>query len=471
MNFEELKIIPPLLKALDRGNFTTPTEIQTEVIPYANKWKDILGCAQTWSGKTLAFTLPVLEKLYNLRLEKGLVEWKQKRKIQALLIAPTRELVIQIWETFKPYSTNVNLKHTCIYGGVNQFHQVKAIEKWIDILIATPGRLEDLVSQWIVKLSYVEILVLDEADRMLNLGFMVDVKKVLKRVPKERQTLFFSATMPKAIRDLASSLLHCPEEVTVKAKVSATEFIEQQVYNIKSTHKRALLQNIVKKSEYKSILVFVKNKDEAEYILEYIESAWIKWATIHKSKSQTARQSALSWLKDGSIKVLIATDIASRGLDINDLSCVINWNIPQDPEDYVHRIGRTARAGKKWIAISFCTEVDNGKWKTIEKLIWKTVTLISDEEYKNETLASLQPKWKKQAEEKIVRNKNEYSAYGVKKSFEKRATTNSKTSKSTPKKWGKKKSYGETKKPTNHKSPLRVTKSKNAKKKSAFKRR
>ncbi|MCP4523514.1 MAG: DEAD/DEAH box helicase [Candidatus Gracilibacteria bacterium] len=386
MNFKELEVIPPLLKALDRLEFTTPTKIQEEVIPYAVKGKDILGSAQTGSGKTLAFALPILQNLYNKRLEKGLVEGKIKRKIQALVIAPTRELAIQIGDTFKPYCTNVNLKHTVIYGGVNQFHQVKAIEKGVDILIATPGRLEDLISQGIIKLSYVEILTLDEADRMLDLGFLGDIKKVIKRIPHGKQTLFFSATMSPEINELASSLLHCPETVKVDKVASTTETIDQQVFHVKSSHKRALLQNIVKNKKYDSIIVFVKTKDDTEYVLEYILAAGIKADNIHRNRSQSARQRVLKSLKDGEIKVLVATDIASRGLDINDLSCVINWNIPSDSETYVHRIGRTARAGKKGISLSMCTEKDEENFTAIEKLIGKKISVNKDDSYKDEVI-------------------------------------------------------------------------------------
>lgn len=390
MNFEELNVITPLLKAIVKEGFTSPTEIQKKVIPLAIKWKDILGSAQTGSGKTLAFALPILQNLYNKRLEKGLVEWKIKRKIQALIIAPTRELAIQIWETFAPYSTNVNMKYTVIYGWVNQFHQVKAIEKWIDVLIATPGRLEDLISQWIIKLSYVEILTLDEADRMLDLWFLADIKKIIKRIPKQRQTLFFSATMPNSIKELASSILHCPEEITVDKVAKPTGTIKQQVYHIKTSHRRQLLQQIVKNKKFDSILVFVKTRDDTEYVLEYISSAGIKCDSIHKDKSQNARQRALKALKDGNIKVLVATDIASRGLDINDLSCVINFNIPSDPETYVHRIWRTARAWKKWVAISFCIDHDKDNLSNIESLIWQKIEVIDDKSYLEEII----PKWK-----------------------------------------------------------------------------
>ena len=387
MNFEELNVIPALLKALVRHDFITPTEIQEKVIPLAIKWKDILWCAQTGSGKTLAFALPILNNLYNKRLEKWLVEWKIKRKIQALIIAPTRELAIQIWEDFKPFCTNVNLKSTVIFGWVNDFHQKKAIEKWVDILIATPGRLEDLISQWVIKLSYVEILALDEADRMLNMGFLPDIKKVMKRIPKERQTFFFSATMPKEIRALASTLLHCAEEITVHKVASTTMNINQQVFQVKASHRRHLLQYLVKKSEFDSILVFVRTKDDSEFILDYIKSAWIKADNIHRNRSQNARQRSLKSLKDGEIKVLVATDIASRWLDINDLSCVINYNIPSEPDDYIHRIWRTARAGKKWVAITFCIDKEKEYLEKVEKLMWKKIEVNNDERYRDEIIS------------------------------------------------------------------------------------
>jgi len=390
MKFEELGVIPPLLKALDKLEFHTATEIQEKVIPLAIKWKDILWCAQTGSWKTLSFALPILNNLYNKRLEKWIVEWKIKRKIQALIIAPTRELAIQIWEDIKPFCTNVNLKTTTIFGWVNDFHQKKAIEKWIDILIATPGRLEDLISQWVVKLSYVEILTLDEADRMLNMWFLPDIKKIIKRIPKQRQTFFFSATMPKEIRELANTLLHCPEEITVHKVASTTENIKQQVFHVKASHRRQLLQYLVKNKDFKSILIFVRTKDDTEYVLDYVKVAWIKADNIHRNRSQNARQRSLKALKDWEIKVLVATDIASRWLDVEDLSCVINYNIPSEPDDYVHRIWRTARAGKKGVAISFCIDKEKEYLEKVEKLIWKKIEINTDEEYKNEII----PKWK-----------------------------------------------------------------------------
>lgn len=384
MNFTELNIITPLLKALIKEWFSTPTEIQEKVIPLAIKKKDILGCAQTGSGKTLAFSLPILHNLYNKRLEDWLVEWKIKRKIEALILAPTRELAIQIWETFAPYSTNTNMKHTVIYGWVNQFHQVKALEKWVDILIATPWRLEDLISQWIIKLSYVKILVLDEADRMLDMWSLVDIKKIIKRLPEGRQTLFFSATMPEAIRELAWSILVNPEHISVHTVSSTTDTIKQKVYIVTRNYKRQLLQQIIKRKDLDSILVFVNTKDETERVLEFVKSAWISCDFINRNKTQNSRQIALKWLKDWKIKVLVATDIASRWLDVNNLSCVINYDIPWDAETYVHRIWRTGRAWKDGLAISFCTSYDKDKFKSIEKLIWQTIEIVQDESYKNE---------------------------------------------------------------------------------------
>jgi len=418
MNFSELNIIPPLEKALDRIGFSKATEIQEKVIPLAFKWKDILGCAQTGSGKTLAFSLPILQNLYNKRLERWLVEWKIKRKIQALIIAPTRELAIQIWEDIKPYCTNVNLKHTVIFGWVNDFHQKKAIEKWIDILIATPWRLEDLISQWVVKLSYVEILTLDEADRMLNMWFLPDIKKIIKRIPKTRQTFFFSATMPKEIRELAGTLLYCPEEITVHKVALTRTNINQQVFHVKASHRRHLLQYLVKKSEFASILVFVRTKDDTEYVLEYIKAAWIKADNIHRNRSQNARQRSLKALKDWEIKVLVATDIASRWLDIDDLACVINYNIPSEPDDYVHRIWRTARAWKKWVAISFCIDKEKEYLEKVEKLIWKKVEINEDNKYMSEIIPKTKILWYTNFEEnwkEKYKSKSKKSRYYGKK--------------------------------------------------------
>jgi len=448
MKFEELWIIPPLLKTIVREGFTTPTEIQEKVIPLANKGKDILWCAQTGSGKTLAFVLPILQELYNARVAKNLPDGPIKRKIEALIIAPTRELAVQIWEACKIYCSDTNMKHTVIYGGVNDFHQIKAIEKWIDILVATPGRLEDLISQWVIKLSYVKILTLDEADRMLDLWFLWDVNKVLKRVPKERQTFFFSATMPKQIQTLADSLLQSPEKITIKSKKPTLEAITQQVYHVKSSHRRHLLQMLVKRKDFKSIVVFVKKKDDVGYVTEYVKASGIKVDCIHKDRTQNGRQKALNALKNGDIKVLVATDIASRGLDINDLSCVINYNIPTEAETYVHRIWRTARAGKKWTAITFCINHEEDELAAIEKLIKQKLDVIEDKKYLDEVISKSRILWYKNFEEngkekykdisrKWIKSKKMYGKAG-RMEVKKRSSTQSKTTHSKANKRNKK---------------------------------
>lgn len=386
MKFENLWLIWPLLKTIAREGFTTPTEIQEKVIPLAVKGKDILGSAQTGSGKTLAFVLPILQLLYTDRLERDLPDGKIKRKIEALIIAPTRELAVQIGEACKPYCSDTNLKHTVICGGVNDFHQIKAIEKWVDILVATPGRLEDLISQWVIKLSYVKILTLDEADRMLHLWFLWDVHKVLKRIPAQRQTFFFSATMPKEIQALANSLLNNPEKIAIQSEKPTLQEITQQVYHVKPSHRRQLLQMLVKRKSFPSTIVFVKKKDDVSYIRDYVKSAGVSVDCIHKDRTQNGRQNALNALKNGDIKVLVATDIASRGLDIHDLSCVINYNIPNEAETYVHRIGRTARAGKKGTAITFLIDHEEAELAAIEKLIDQKLEVITEKDYLTEKI-------------------------------------------------------------------------------------
>ena len=387
MKFEDLGLITPLLKTLAREGFSTPTEIQEKVIPLAISGKDILGSAQTGSGKTLAFTLPILQRLYTQRLAKNLPDGQIKRKILALIVAPTRELAVQIGEACKPYCSDTNMKHSVIFGGVNDFHQIKAIEKGVDIVIATPGRLEDLISQGVIKLSYIEILVLDEADRMLDLGFMADVKKILKRVPTERQTLLFSATMPKEIQELANSILKNPENIRIKSETPTVEKIDQYVYHIKSSHKRQLLQRLVKDKKYPSMIVFVKTRDDVEYVEAYVKAAQVKVDSIHKDKSQNARQRALNSLKNGDIKVLVATDIASRGIDIHGLSCVVNYHMPTEAETYVHRIGRTARAGKTGVAITLCIDHEEEMLASIEKLIGQKIQVVEDTSYKEEVIS------------------------------------------------------------------------------------
>lgn len=386
MNFTELNLASPIEKYLTKNDFITATEIQEKVIPLAIEWKDILWTAQTGSWKTLAFCLPILNKMYNNRIEAGTVEWKQKRIIKTLIIAPTRELAIQIWDTLSPLCTNTNFKHTVINGWMNQFHQVKALEKWVDILIATPGRLLDLISQWHINISHVETFVIDEADKMLEMWFMVDVKKIIKWVKNRNQTLLFSATMPREIRDLAGSILDNPCHIKVNTEKLTTENIEQQLYKINQWSKRQLLQHIVKNPELDSIIVFANTKDQSEVILEYIEALNIKCDIIHRNRTQNWRQNALTSLKKWFIKVLVATDIASRGLDVSNLSCVVNFDIPGEAETYVHRIWRTWRAWKKWLAISFYTAQDKEKLDNIEKLLWEKIKVITDDSYKKEII-------------------------------------------------------------------------------------
>lgn len=453
MNFNELNIIQPILKALEKEWFKTPTEIQEKVIPLALDNRDILWCAKTWSWKTFAFAIPTLQLLYNKRLEKWLVEWKVKRNIKALILAPTRELAIQIWEAFAPYCTNTNFKHTVIFGWVNQFHQVKAIEKWVDILIATPWRLEDLISQWIVKLSYVEILTIDEADRMMELWSLQDLKKILKRIPEQRQTFLFSATIPTDIRTLANSILKNPENITVKSLSAPIPAIKQKVYFLSKNFKRQLLQQICKRKDLDSILVFANTIIESERVYEFMKMAWIKCDYINKNKTQNQRQKALQWLKDWEIKVLVATDIASRWLDISDLSCVVNYELPWDWESYVHRIWRTGRAWKEWLAISFCSELEKDKFEKIKSLVWTKIEVVADESYKEEIV----PKWRSEKINRInektkpkTRKKTDYSKINTSEKKEKKDTSK------IPKTFSKPKSDGPRSK--NVKLPFRKNK-------------
>ncbi len=392
MTFEKLWLIPPLTKALEKQSFKTPTPVQEAVIPPAIHGHDILASAQTGSGKTLAFTLPLLQRLYVAREARNLPDGPIKRKIEALIIAPTRELAGQIWDSIKDFCTNTNMKSTVIFGGVNDFHQIKAIEKWVDILIATPGRLEDLISQWKVKLSYVEILVLDEADRMLDLGFLSDIKKILKRVPEKKQTLFFSATLPKTTRELAGELLHNPKRIHIEAQAPTVEKVEQKVFMAKASHRQKIVQQLVKRKDLSSIIIFVRSRDDIDYVEKFVKLAGIKCESISKDKSQNARKNALAALKSWDIKVLIATDIASRGLDVAELSCVVNYNIPSEPETYVHRIGRTARAWKSWLALSICIEQEKPFLEAIEKHIGQSIEIIKDDSFHDQVIKYSKPK-------------------------------------------------------------------------------
>src|SRR5471030_2386650 len=375
MKFEELNIIEPILKALKDENYKEASKIQEEAIPSILLGKDLLGCAQTGTGKTAAFAIPTLQLLHNSN------KIAKKKKIQSLILTPTRELAIQIYDNFQSYGKNLNLKSAVIFGGVSQKPQEEVIRRGVDILIATPGRLNDLVNQKIIDLSAIEIFILDEADRMLDMGFINDVKKIIKYIPKKRQTLFFSATMPTEIKRLVSTLLVDPVVVEVTPVSSTVDKIKQSLYYVDKVNKKKLLISLLQTNEIKSALVFTRTKSDANRLVTYLEDAKIGAKAIHGNKSQNARQQALQSFKDKEIQVLIATDIAARGIDIDELSHVINYGLPNIPETYVHRIGRTGRAGQCGIAISF-SDVDEIPYvKDIEKLIKKKIDVIEGHKF------------------------------------------------------------------------------------------
>lgn len=360
MKFSDLNIIQPILNAIDSAGYESPTEIQRQSIPLVLEGDDMIGCAQTGTGKTASFAIPILQLLHG--------KPKQNKAIRTLIITPTRELAVQIDDNFKLYSKNLKLKSLAIFGGVSQNKQVGSIKNGVDILIATPGRLLDLMSQGIIKLNQIEILVLDEADRMLDMGFVNDIKKILKKVPEERQTLFFSATMPKSIRKFANTILNHPKEINVTPVSSTAETIQQSVYFAEKAEKELLLVKLLKENAERT-LVFTRTKHGANRLVKKLEKSKILSAAIHGNKTQNARQRALNDFKDNKIQVLIATDIAARGIDIDMLSNVINYELPNVPETYVHRIGRTGRAGKEGVARSFCSIEEKKDLRNIEKLI------------------------------------------------------------------------------------------------------
>lgn len=364
MSFENLKLIEPILRALKTEGYTTPTPIQEQSIPIILQQRDLLGCAQTGTGKTAAFAIPILQLLYQDRLQH-----KEQKTIKALILTPTRELAIQIDESFAAYGKHTGLKHLVIFGGVSQNPQTEALRRGVDILVATPGRLLDLMQQRYVHLDHIRMLVLDEADRMLDMGFVNDVKKVIAKVPQKRQTLFFSATMPKEIQQLADTILTRPERVEVTPVSSTAETIQQELFYVEKNDKRALLAHILKDKDIKTALVFTRTKHGADKVVKDLVRAGITAEAIHGNKSQNARQRALNNFKNRTTRVLIATDIAARGIDIDDLTHVINYELPNIPETYVHRIGRTGRAGASGIALSFCDAEELPFLKDIHKLI------------------------------------------------------------------------------------------------------
>jgi ATP-dependent RNA helicase RhlE len=373
MTFEKLDLIEPILKALQHEGYTQPTPIQEISIPIVLKGQDLLGCAQTGTGKTAAFALPIMQQLY---LKKG--NDRVPRKIKALIVTPTRELAIQIGESFAAYGRFMNLRHTVVFGGVPQGQQVGALKQGVDILIATPGRLLDLQTQGYIKLNDLNIFVLDEADRMLDMGFIHDIKKLLKLIPVKRQSLFFSATMPESIRVLAENILTDPEEVSVTPEATTAETIQQEMYFVDAENKKDLLIHILKDKSIQTALVFTRTKHGADKVQRFLDKAKIKAEAIHGNKSQNARQNALRNFKDRTTRVLVATDIAARGIDIDDLNLVINYEIPNIPETYVHRIGRTGRAGLEGKAVSFCDAEEREFLKDIQKLISLQIPVVND---------------------------------------------------------------------------------------------
>jgi ATP-dependent RNA helicase RhlE len=375
MNFNELNLISPILKALETEGYKNPTPIQEQAIPILLEGKDLLGCAQTGTGKTAAFAIPILQLLDAAHAERA------HRHIKVLILTPTRELAIQIGESFAAYGRNLKLKHTVIFGGVPQGAQVQALQKGIDILIATPGRLLDLISQRYISLKDLNIFVLDEADRMLDMGFIHDVKKVVAMLPVKRQTLFFSATMPPEIQKLANTILVDPVKVEVTPVSSTAETVTQSIYYVDKKDKKKLLEYVLEDKKITRVLVFTRTKHGADKVVKDLQKSGISAEAIHGNKSQNARQRALTNFKDGRIRVLVATDIAARGIDVDSLSHVINFEIPEVPETYVHRIGRTGRAGASGIATSFCDDEEKADLRNIIKLIGKQIPVITDHPY------------------------------------------------------------------------------------------
>ena len=370
MKFNELKLEKNILKALKEAGYSEPTPIQQQAIPPVLEGRDLMGCAQTGTGKTCAFAVPIIQRLAKSEGKKG--------TIRALILTPTRELALQIYENVCQYARYVPCSAAVIFGGVSQVPQVEAIERGVDILIATPGRLWDLMGQKIVKLDKVEFFVLDEADRMLDMGFFPDVKRIVKFLPKKRQTLLFSATIPAEIADLAEKMLHEPEHISVTPSAKPADKIEQQLYFVEKQEKRELLPDIIRQSNVHQVLVFTRTKHGADRVARDLNRAGIKTKSIHGDKSQNQRQRALADFKECKIAVLVATDIAARGIDINDLPLVINFDLPNIPETYVHRIGRTGRAGQEGTAISFCDRSERPYLKDIEKLIGKRIPVAGE---------------------------------------------------------------------------------------------
>jgi ATP-dependent RNA helicase RhlE len=385
IGFAALGLIEPILRAVQAENYISPTPIQERSIPHLLEGRDLLGCAQTGTGKTAAFALPILQRLSGSRRPAA------PRSMRALILTPTRELASQIDDSFRVYGRHLGLRHAVVFGGVGQHKQVQALARGLDILVATPGRLLDLMGQGYAKLNSVEIFVLDEADRMLDMGFIHDVKRVIAGLPRPRQTLLFSATMPPDIARLADGILVDPAKVAVTPVASTAERIEQWVLHVERGNKPALLASILKDPGIGRALVFTRTKHGANKVVMQLGKAGITADAIHGNKSQNARERALAAFKNGRMRVLVATDIAARGIDIDGISHVVNYDLPNVPETYVHRIGRTARAGASGVAISFCDREERAYLRDIERLIRKTVPVVENHPYRMSESAAAQP--------------------------------------------------------------------------------
>ena len=401
MRFEELNLNTLLTKAIKELNYSSPTSIQEKAIPIILKKNDVLGSAQTGTGKTAAFALPILHHLINEGNN------HDKKKIKTLVITPTRELAIQIAENFTLYAKYSNIKTTVIFGGVKQGSQTDALNKGVDILVATPGRLLDLMGQGYISLKDISYFILDEADRMLDMGFINDIKKVLEKLPKERQSLFFSATMPKNIIDLSNKILKSPQKIVAHQNSTTAETIQQYIYYTNKSTKKDLLFHILKNKDIKQILIFSRTKHGADRIVRTLKKQNINSAAIHGDKSQSQRQRTLKEFKENKLRVLVATDIAARGIDIDQLNYVLNYDIPNEAETYVHRIGRCGRAGNKGISISICEPEENTYVKDIEKLISKKIDIINDNPFK-QTEKPMNNQQRKEFEKEKNRKRQEF---------------------------------------------------------------
>lgn len=378
MAFKKLNIITPILKAIEARGYTQPSPIQEQSIPILLTGRDLLGCAQTGTGKTAAFAIPIIQQIHQNYPSK-----RQRGRIRALIVTPTRELAIQVSDNFKIYAKETNLRTTVIFGGVNQNPQVRALQSGCDILVATPGRLLDLINQGVMHLNDIEHFVLDEADQMLDMGFVHDINRMLKLLPpkSERQSLFFSATMPNEIRTLADTILHNPQKVTINPEKPTADRVEQKVYHVEKKEKPELLIHLLENMDADSVIVFSRTKHGADKVVRKLDKANITSAAIHGNKSQNNRQKALEGFKSGTIRVLVATDIAARGIDVKELKLVVNFDLPNIAETYVHRIGRTGRANASGLAISFCDAEEFAYLKDIQKLIGRTIPLVDDQPF------------------------------------------------------------------------------------------